>query len=78
MLDFIDDSDRLIKGACIIVDYEPRRQKDRVFVTSVSERGVVNGLFWTSEARVRSMQIELNFKIINRSGQCLSFLGDTI
>lgn len=36
MLDFIDDSDRLIKGACIIVDYEPRRQKDRVFVTSVS------------------------------------------
>lgn len=32
--------------------------------------------FWTSKERLLEKQQELGFRIINRSGQCLSFLGE--
>jgi hypothetical protein len=48
-----------------------------LYLSTVSDKGRIpsDGL-WTSKDRLLEKQQELGFRIINRSGQCLSFLGE--
>jgi hypothetical protein len=48
-----------------------------VYIKAIGKKGKqAKSGFWTSVPELLDKQEELGFRIINRSGQCLSFLGD--
>jgi hypothetical protein len=67
-----DDAGKYITEAFIVYEVN----QCGLFGALVAQNGTHNHPFWTDAVTMYSRQLELRFKIIYRSGQCLSFLGE--
>lgn len=75
LMDAFDDDGKYITEAFIIHRYN-EWAGGNVIGNVISKKGKPSQIFGTHVAELLEKQQELGFRIINRSGQCLSFLGD--
>lgn len=74
LMDAFDDAGKYITSTVVIMQFDERRLSS-LYIKVFSKKGKHSG-FWTSVTELLDKQEELGFRILNRSGQCLSFLGD--
>jgi hypothetical protein len=71
-----DDAGKYITEAFIVYKYQPYALERNVIGYVISKKGKPSQIFGTYVVELLEKQQELGFRIINRSGQCLSFLGE--
>jgi hypothetical protein len=71
-----DDKGKYITSAYIVCEFKPAGKRNTVLGYVISKKGKPSQFFGTSVSVLLKEQQELGFRIINRSGQCLSFLGE--
>jgi hypothetical protein len=75
LMEAFDDDGTYITEAFVVCDYK-QIHPGHIRGYVIGMKGRRSGMFHTYVSELLEKQQEMGFRIINRSGQCLPFLGD--